>query len=364
MKIESVDCDLFLIPLPRVLTDSTHGEMSHFSLVTARISASDGTVGTGYTYTVGQTGGRSVHAMLAHDVAPLLIGEDPRDTERLWERMWWALHYVGRGGVASFAISAADIALWDLNAKQAGLPLWRYLGGSDNRVRAYAGGIDLQHSLDELLEQTRRNLDRGFRAIKMKVGRPHLADDVDRVAAMRELLGPEIPLMVDANMCWSVDDAIRAARTLADHDICWLEEPTAPEDFDGHRRIQEEGGIPVACGENLHTLHEFEQLIAASGAAFVEPDVTNVGGITAWLKVARLVQAHGLPVTSHGAHDLHVHLLAAVENASFLEVHEFGLDQFLSDTLAIDDGYTTAPDQAGHGIELDWGLLAEHAPGL
>ena len=361
MKIESIDSDVFFIPLPQVLTDSTHGEMRHFALVTVRIHDSDGTEGVGYTYTVGKTGGRAAHAMLAHDLVPLLIGEDPREIERLWDRMWWGLHYVGRGGIAAFATSAVDIALWDLKAKRAGLPLWRLLGGTDNRVRAYAGGIDLQLSLDELQEQTRENLARGFRAIKMKVGRERLAEDVERVAAMRKLLGPETPLMVDANMCWSVDEAIRAARAFAEYDVYWLEEPTVPEDFAGHHRIQQEGGVPVASGENLRTVDEFERLIAASGAAFVEPDVSNIGGITAWMKVARLAEANDLPVTSHGVHDLHVHLLAAVPNDSFLEAHGFGLDRFLEEPLAISDGYATAPERPGHGVKFDWGGLEKHA---
>jgi L-alanine-DL-glutamate epimerase-like enolase superfamily enzyme len=360
VRIESVDCDLFFIPLPEVLTDSTHGEMTHFSLVTVRIRDSDGAEGVGYTYTVGKTGGPAVLAMLTHDVAPLLTGKDPRRIEHLWKKMWWALHYVGRGGIASFAISAVDVALWDLKAKRANEPLWRLLGGHDNRVRAYAGGIDLQLPLDRLRDQTQTNLDRGFRAIKMKVGRERLAEDVERVAAMREFLGPDIPLMVDANMRWSVEQAIRAARQFADYDIYWLEEPTIPEDFDGHHRVQVEGGVPVASGENLHTVYEFQKLIAAGGAAFPEPDVSNIGGITAWLKVARLAEAANLPVTSHGVHDLHVHLLAAVPNASFLEAHGFGLEQFLEEPLAIEEGYATAPDRHGHGVEFNWDQLAHH----
>ena len=360
MKIETVDCDLFCIPLPQVLTDSTHGEMKHFSLVTVRVRDSDGAEGLGYTYTVGKTGGPSLVAMLTHDVFPLLADEDPRRIEYLWEKMWWALHYVGRGGIASFAISAVDIALWDLRAKRASEPLWQLLGGHDNRVRAYAGGIDLQLSLDQLRDQTQQNLDRGFRAIKMKVGRDRLAEDVERVAAMREFLGPEIPLMVDANMRWSAEQAIRAAHKIAEYDVYWLEEPTIPEDFDGHGRVQVEGGIPIASGENLHTIYEFQKLIAAGGVSFPEPDVSNIGGITAWLKVARLAEANNLRVTSHGVHDLHVHLLAAVSNASFLEAHGFGLERFLREPLPITDGYALAPVRSGHGVELDWDQLSSH----
>jgi L-alanine-DL-glutamate epimerase-like enolase superfamily enzyme len=224
-------------------------------------------------------------------------------------------------------------------------------------VPCYAGGIDLDFPLDALLRQTDENLARGFRAIKMKVGRPRLPDDVERVRAMRRHLGPEVPLMVDANMRWSADEAIRAARALAGLDVYWLEEPTIPDDVAGHVRIVREGGLPVATGENLHTLHEFTQMIAAGGVTFPEPDVTNCGGVTVFMKVAHLAEAFNLPVTSHGAHDLTVHLLAAVPNRSYLEAHGFGLDRYLAHPLRLEEGMAIAPERPGHGVELDWAGL-------
>jgi L-alanine-DL-glutamate epimerase-like enolase superfamily enzyme len=174
---------------------------------------------------------------------------------------------------------------------------------------------------------------------------------------MRELLGPDLPLMVDANMRWRVDEAIRAARALAPHQITWLEEPTIPDDVEGHVRIAREGGLPIAAGENLHTLYEFRAMIAAGAVAFPEPDLSNCGGVSVWLKVARLAEAANLPVTSHGVHDLHVHLLAAVPNASYLEAHGFGLERFMAEPLRIRDGIATAPERVGHGVELDWQAL-------
>jgi L-alanine-DL-glutamate epimerase-like enolase superfamily enzyme len=274
--------------------------------------------------------------------------------EALWTRLWWHVHYGGRGGLVSLALSAVDIAMWDLKARRARSPLWRYLGGHDPRVPCYAGGIDLDFPLDALLRQTDEHLARGFRAIKMKVGRARLGEDVERVAAMRRHLGSEIPLMVDANMRWSPDEAIRAARALAGFDVYWLEEPTIPDDVRGHVRIVREGGLPVAAGENLHTLHEFTQLIAAGGVTFPEPDVTNCGGVTVFMKIAHLAEAFNLPVTSHGAHDLTVHLLAAVPNRSYLEAHGFGLDRYLAHPLRLEEGMAIAPERPGHGVELDW----------
>ena len=151
---------------------------------------------------------------------------------------------------------------------------------------------------------------------------------------------------------------ISSSSRFADYDVYWLEEPTIPEAFEGHHRVQVEGGIPIASGENLHTIYEFQKLIAAGGPSFPEPDVSNIAGITAWLKVARLAEANNLPVTSHGVHDLHVHFLAAVPNASFLEAHGFGLERFLKDPLPISLGYALAPDRSGHGVEFDWQQLS------
>lgn len=358
MRIEKLQTACYRLPLPRVLSDSTHGDISHFQLVTVQIEA-NGECGLGYTYTVGQ-GGTAIRALIEHDLEPLLLNADASEIQVLWNRMWGRLHYVGRGGLASFAISAVDVALWDLAARCRGLPLWRFLGGTDPKVPAYAGGIDLQFSTEELLEQCDAFLNHGFRAIKMKVGREDLQQDVTRVAAMRERLGSEVPLMVDANMAWSVEEAITAAQALRPHGIYWLEEPTAPDDFPGHAQIAEQGGVPIAAGENLHTLREFQMLVTAGGAAFPEPDVANIGGVTAWIKVAELARANGLPVTSHGVHDLHVHLLSAVPNSSFLECHAFGLEAYMEDPLPIVEGNAVAPDRSGHGVSLRWKSLESY----
>ena len=354
--IASVQSALYRIPLPVTLSDSTHGAMPEFQLITARVRDTDGAEGVGYTYTVGANG-HAIEATIAHDLSPLLLGQSPELIEALWQQMWWRLHYGGRGGAATMAISAIDIALWDLKSRCLGRPLWTLLGGFDARVPCYAGGIDLWLSTEELLEQTRGNLAKGFRAIKMKVGRPKLSEDVARVQAMRALLGEDFPLMVDANMRWSADEAIRAARALQDFDLVWLEEPTIPDDIAGHVRILRDGGLPVATGENMHTLHEFQNMIAAGGVSFPEPDVTVIGGVTGFMKVARLAEAANLPVTSHGAHDITVHCLAACPNRSYLEAHGFGLDRYIAQPLKIDDGCAIAPDRPGHGIEFDWEQL-------
>jgi L-alanine-DL-glutamate epimerase-like enolase superfamily enzyme len=202
VTIAAVQADHYRISLPVALSDATHGTMQAFELITVRVRDADGAEGLGYTYTVG-TGGGAICNLIARDLAPALAGADATQIEALWQQLWWRVHYVGRGGLAVHAISAIDTALWDLMAKRRGLPLWRLLGGHDPHVLAYAGGIDLQFPLDRLLRQTEDNLANGFRAIKMKVGRDRLREDMERVCAMRELLGPDVPLMVDANMRWN-----------------------------------------------------------------------------------------------------------------------------------------------------------------
>ena len=351
MKIASLDTALYRIELPVPLSDSTHGTMTHFELVTVRLRDEDGAEGVGYTYTTG-AGGAAVHALIDQGLRPVLIGADADLIEALWNKMWWRLHYGGRGGSVSLAVSAADIALHDLLARRLGVPLWRLLGGFDPAVPCYAGGIDLEFTLDALLKQTDDNLDKGFRAIKMKVGRARLSEDAERVQAMRAHLGADFPLMADANMRWTVDESIRAARAFRDSNLTWLEEPTIPDDVAGHARIVREGGVPIATGENLHTLHEFTQMIAAGGVTFPEPDVTNCGGITVFMKVAHLAEAYNLPVTSHGAHDLTVHLLAALPNRSYLEVHGFGLDRYIERPI-VDPGWRGA----GTGYAGPWRCL-------
>lgn len=352
-KIVSVETGFYRVPLPTVLTDSMHGVMRDFELITARVRDADGAEGMGYTFTVGRNGGATAN-ILATEMAPLVTGLDADRIEKIWHMLWWELHYGGRGGPTVFALSALDMALWDLKGVKLGQPLWTLLGGFSDRVTCYAGGIDLMLPLPDLIKQTDRNLERGFRAIKMKVGRKKLSEDVERVAAMRKHLGEDFPLMADANMKWSVDEAIRAARAFGPHALNWLEEPIVPDDFAGHERVVREGGLPIAAGENLRTVWDFRHLIASGGVTWPEPDVTNCGGITPFMKIAHLAEAFNLPVTSHGAHDVTVHLLAAVPNGSFLEAHGFGLDQYIAEPLRIEEGLAVAPSRPGHGIQFDW----------
>ena len=353
--IDNVQTDHYLIPLPRPLEDSMHGQMTGFEVVTARVRDSDGATGVGYTFTCGVNGG-AIANILGREMTPRIIGRDPSLIEAIWKDLWWDFHYGGRGGPTVLALSALDMALWDLKAKRANLPLYRLMGGFDPQVTCYAGGIDIDLTPQEMVEQTHANMALGHRAIKMKVGRERLREDVTKIAAMREAFGPDLPLMVDANMKYSVDGAIRAARAFREFDLIWFEEPIPPDDPAGHRRILTEGGLPIASGENLRSLWDFRTAIEG-GVTFPEPDVTNCGGITPFMKIAALAEAFHLPITSHGAHDITVHLLAACPNRSYLEAHGFGLENYIETPLRIEDGHAIAPETPGHGVVFDWDQL-------
>ena len=208
--ITHVQARLFAVPLNEVLVDAKHGDHSHFHLITATVTLDDGRTGTGYTYNGGR-GGHATAAMITHDLAPFLIGQDADAVEALNEAMQWHMHYVGRGGILSFAISAVDIALWDLRCKARGKPLWQVAGGAGQSCKAYGGGIDLAFPLPKLLNHVQGYLDAGLNGVKIKIGQPTEAEDIARIRAVRQQIGPDKAFMIDANYSMTVPQAISLA---------------------------------------------------------------------------------------------------------------------------------------------------------
>ena len=359
-RIRSVTAKHYRVPLDEVLYDAKHGNHNHFELITAEIILESNLIGVGYTYTGGK-GGSAIHRLVVDDLAPTMIGQDASKLEDLWEMLNWHVHFVGRGGVSSFAIAALDIALWDLRAKSQQLPLRKLLGGNQPEVRAYAGLIDLNYTVEREQEVIAEKLEKGFQGIKIKIGLDDLEQDIQRTRSIREMIPRDVEFMVDANMKWGTKDAIWIGRAMEDLSVTWFEEPTLPDDFAAFQKIGESINIPLAQGENLHTLFEFQAALQTNVLQFPQPDVGTIGGITPWLQVAQLCADRHLMVSSHGMHELHVSLLAGVPNPGYLEVHSFPIDQYALQPFQFSNGLAQPPEGIGHGVEFDWDKLQEYA---
>jgi L-alanine-DL-glutamate epimerase-like enolase superfamily enzyme len=362
MKITDITTESYSWPRAKPITNGLH-TYTHSGLLIVKVHTDEGIMGVG----VGAKG--ELIAEIIDHLKTLLIGEDPINVERLWHKMW-VPKLVGRRGLTTRAIAGIDIALWDLRAKIANLPLYKLLGGFRDRVPTYVAGgyYEDGKGLKELAQEMVDNVELGARAIKMKVGAVPIAEDVERVKVVREAIGPDIKLLVDANCAYRHYEAIQFAKRIEEYDPFWFEEPVLPDDYIGHRRLADATSIPIATGENEYTKYGFRDLIERQSAAIFNADAKILGGVTEFMKVAALAQAYDLDIAPHGSQDIHVHLVAAIPNGLILEFYRDTVDpmwgKMYHTTITInDDGTVSPPDVPGIGIDPNYEVLEQYRVG-
>lgn len=354
MKITEVSSALLRVPLKqRTITDA-QSKVDHVDFVQVRLSTDDGITGYGmnWSYTPGL---RAAQVAIDDDYAPLLLGKDPELRKQIVRECYYSNHFVGRVGATQVGLAAVDFALWDLVTKRAGLPLWRYLGPFRSKVKAYStDGGWLTWSTDELVRDAARLVERGFDAVKLKLGRSDPREDYDRVKAVRSALGPSIRIMTDANCAWSLGTARSWGQKLAELDVSWLEEPMHPFDVKAHAELARSITVPIAVGETLYTRQAFRDFIEQGAVQVVQADATKLSGIDEWLEVAALATAASLPVVPHTnvQQKLHVQLAAATEAVAMVENCYESIADIWEEPIYVKDGYYTLPEQPGVGLKL------------
>ncbi|TDC10651.1 mandelate racemase/muconate lactonizing enzyme family protein [Nonomuraea longispora] len=324
--------------------------MTEIVFLFAEITTDEGRHGTGFSYSK-RAGGPAQYAH-AKEVAQNLLGQDPSDIGRVYDMLLWAGASVGRSGVATQALAAVDVALWDLKARRAGLPLAKLLGSYRDAVRTYntSGGF-LHAPVEEVKARAAESLASGIGGIKIKVGQPDMREDLRRLAAVREHLGEDVPLMVDANQQWDRHSALRFGRAVEEVGLVWIEEPLDAYDAEGHARLADALDTPIATGEMLSSVRDLIRLIDLRACDVLQPDVPRAGGITPYLKVAALADHAGLQVAPHFVMEIHVHLAAAHPRESWVEHIEW-LSPLFDERLTIEDGRMRVPERPGLGLSV------------
>jgi len=350
-RIRSLRLSHVVLPLDNPVSDAKvltgrQKPLTETVLLFVEVVTEQGHEGMGFSYSK-RAGGPAQYAHLK-EVAQVAVGQDPSDIDRIYQSLLWAGASVGRSGVATQGIAALDVALWDLKARRAGLPLAKLIGAHRDSCRVYntSGGF-LQASVEEIKDKASASLEAGIGGIKIKVGQPDWATDLERVAALREHLG-EVPFMVDANQQW---DRARAPRALEDFDLVWIEEPIDAWDAAGHADLSRAFDTPIATGEMLTSVPEHMALIDAGYRGIVQPDAPRIGGITPFLRFATLASHAGLALAPHYAMEIHLHLAATYPTEPWVEHFEW-LNPLFEERIEIRDGRMFVPDRPGLGFTL------------
>lgn len=328
-------------------------------LVVVEIETASGIIGMGYLHILNSPVLRTIGACIEEAIVPMIKGRDATAVEAIWRDLWRALLTSGRGGITVMAMSAIDIALWDIVGKAAGMPLHRLWGHFRSEIPIYGSGCFRQLGGDGMIEKARRFVARGFKAIKMQVAHVHdLQTDLANVRRMREALGPDIDIMIDVNMGWTADVAIQMGRKFEEFDIYWLEEPVIADDFTGYRRVAEALDMRVVGGETHFTRYDLRPFFENPCCPILQPDPMR-GGLTELRKIAVLADTWGMQMAPHLFPELNVHVMASIPNGIWAE-HMGLLDDLWVDPPAIADGMITAPERPGHGLAFKPDALREY----
>lgn len=365
-KIESVSVCIARVPLDHPVTFSTR-QVNAREYCLVRVRSTDGEEGLGYCYAV-NSAGRLLSVAVTDLLAPRLVGQESLRVEGLWTELYQEALLLGRAGGVARALSAIDIALWDLNARTAKLPLYQYLGAKTmDRVPAYAsGGYYLPGKTpDKLAQEMAQHVKEGFRAVKMKVGLGTVAEERKRIAAVREAIGDDVRLMLDANNAWrDLPTALEYARCFEPYNPFWLEEPFSPDDIDNHVRLAQATPITIATGEIEAGRWRFKDLITRGATTLLQTDATVCGGISEFRRIAATAESHGITVAPHAWHDVHVHLVGATPNATYVEWmpddHIVNFRRVIDRQLVADNGDLMLPKLPGLGFRFDDAAIEQY----
>jgi len=364
--IQSVSVCIARVPLDNPVTFSTRTvKAREYCLV--KVRSTDGHEGIGYCYAV-NTSGRLLALAVTDLLAPLLAGRESLNVEALWREMYQEALLLGRAGAVMRALSAIDIALWDMNARSVGLPLHRFMGSNvDDRVPAYASGGYYQpgKTPQHLAEEMAGHVHDGFKAVKMKVGRDTPQQEERRIAAVRDAIGPDVLLMLDANNAWpDLPTALRYMERFEPYRPFWIEEPFSPDDIDNHARLARATRVTVATGEVEAGRWRFKQLLEQGAAGVLQTDATVCGGITEWRRVAATAASHGVPVAPHAWHDVHVQVVACAPNATYAEFmpddHIVNFRRLIDRQIVADRGDLLLPTGPGMGFDFDAAAIEKY----
>jgi L-alanine-DL-glutamate epimerase-like enolase superfamily enzyme len=326
-------------------------EIRSFGCVLVFLDTDEGITGESFLWTFG-TKRLDVLNRMVLSLETDLIGEDPHDTERIWRKLWSELRFFGDRGISVFGLSAVDRACWDAVGKAAGKPLYKLLGAYRDEVPAYASGLWLHRDVEGLVSDASALVREGYRAMKMRIGKSRMEEDVERVRAVRNAIGPDVKLMVDANQRFTVEHAIRLGRKLEELDIAWFEEPVPAHDLEGSARVAAALDMPVAAGENVYTRYGFRQMIESKAADILMPDLVCVGGVTELLKVAHMAEAYDLPITPHIFAEESIHMVGVISNGTYAEMIDW-FTPLYRERIEMRNGLVLLPQRPGFGFTFD-----------